>query len=112
MFPIDDAWSAGMEAEALAGRQGSKLAFVRVSFNYFMSEAVFDYIVEAVHLIADEGWKLLPLYRFDPGHGSVAPRAGGRAPLLSLDEPRPPERSGVRPTRRCEPESALAALPR
>ena len=42
------------------------------------SEAVFDYIVDAVHLVANEGWKLLPLYRFDPytglWHHASAPR--------------------------------------
>ena len=48
---------------------GAKLAFARLSFNYFISEAVFDYVVDAVHLVADEGWKLLPLYRFDPDTG-------------------------------------------
>ena len=60
------------------GRAGAKLAFARISFNYFISEAVFDYIVEAVHLIANEGWKLLPLYRFDATTGlwrhATAPR--------------------------------------
>jgi hypothetical protein len=39
---------------------------VRVNFNYFISEATFEYIIEAVKLIASHGWKLLPLYRFDP----------------------------------------------
>jgi hypothetical protein len=34
-----------------------------------MSEATFAYIVDAVHLVADHGWKLLPLYRFDPVSG-------------------------------------------
>ena len=51
------------------GHLGAKLAFTRLSFNYFISETVFDYILDAVHLLADEGWKLLPLYRFDPDSG-------------------------------------------
>ena len=54
---------------AARGRMGAKLAFTRLSFNYFISEAVFDYVLAAVHLIADEGHKLLPLYRFDPETG-------------------------------------------
>jgi hypothetical protein len=54
-----------MRADAVRGHAGMKLAFARISFNYFISETVFDYIVEAVHLIANEGWKLLPQYRFD-----------------------------------------------
>ena len=68
-FPIDDDWSRRMDAEVSRGHMGAKLSFVRVGFNYFFSETVFDYIVQAVHLVADEGWKLLPLYRFDPASG-------------------------------------------
>jgi len=33
---------------------------VRVSFNYFVSDAVFRYVVEAVTLVAEEGWRLMP----------------------------------------------------
>ena len=73
MYPIDDAWSERMDAEVAQGHLGAKLAFARLSFNYFISEAVFDYIVDAVHLVADEGWKLLPLYRFDPDSGIWQP---------------------------------------
>jgi hypothetical protein len=45
------------------------LSFTRRSFNYFVSEAAFNYILDAVHLVADHGWSMLPLYRFDPGTG-------------------------------------------
>jgi selenocysteine lyase/cysteine desulfurase len=69
MYPVDQAWSRRMGSEVALGHLGAKLGFVRVGFNYFMSDAVFDYIVEAVHLLANEGWKLLPLYRFDPRTG-------------------------------------------
>jgi hypothetical protein len=69
MYPIDEEWSERMDAEVARGHLGAKLAFVRLSFNYFMSETVFEYILEAVHLVADEGWKLLPLYSFDPESG-------------------------------------------
>ena len=55
---------------------GAKLAFTRLTFNYFISETVFAYILDAVHLIADHGWKLLALYRFDPRSGIWRHRAG------------------------------------
>ncbi|TNF29368.1 MAG: aminotransferase class V-fold PLP-dependent enzyme [Deltaproteobacteria bacterium] len=51
------------------GCNGAKPGWVRVNFNYFISDEVFDFIVEAVHLIANEGWKLLPQYRFCPMTG-------------------------------------------
>jgi hypothetical protein len=55
--------------EIAQGHHGAKLALFRIGFNYFTSETVFAYLVEAVHFVADHGWKLLPLYRFDPYTG-------------------------------------------
>jgi hypothetical protein len=75
-----------MGAEISLGHMGAKLSFVRVGFNYFTSEAVFDYIVEAIHLLADEGWKLLPLYRFDPYTGLWHHESGRRQPPLTLHD--------------------------
>jgi hypothetical protein len=69
MYPIDPAWSAGMDAEVAKGHMGAKLAFTRLSFPYFIGEPAFRYVLEAVHLVADHGARLLPLYRFDPASG-------------------------------------------
>jgi hypothetical protein len=84
MYPIDDEWSARMDAEVARGHMGAKLAFVRLGFNYFVSETVFRYVVEAVHLLADEGWRLLPLYRFDPESGLWSHANGRTAASLEL----------------------------
>ncbi|MGZ8566966.1 MAG: aminotransferase class V-fold PLP-dependent enzyme, partial [Actinomycetota bacterium] len=86
MLPIDDAWSMAMDAEVSRGHVGAKLAFVRVSFSYFTSDAVVDYIMDAVHLLADEAWKLLPLYRFDPHSGLWHHESGRRRPSVSLHD--------------------------
>jgi selenocysteine lyase/cysteine desulfurase len=86
MLPIDDAWSRAMDAEVSRGHVGAKLALVRVSFNYFTSDAVVDYIIDAVHLLADEAWKLLPLYRFDPSSGLWHHESGPRPPSVSLHD--------------------------
>ena len=85
-YPIDDLWSARMNTEAARGNNGAKLALVRLGFNYFISEAVFEYIVEAVHLLANEGWKLLPRYRFDPASGVWRHRSGPPRQLVDLDD--------------------------
>jgi hypothetical protein len=109
MYPVDEAWSEGMSSEVSLGHMGAKLAFARVSFNYFISEAVFEYVVEAVHLLARDGWKLLPRYRFDPYTGLWHHESGRSRPPLSLHDVSfasgTLEFSGVRAT---EPESALA----
>jgi len=98
-YPVGDDWSACMDAECLAGNLGVKLGFARVGFNYFISEAVFQYILAAVHLLSEHAWKLLPLYRFDPETGLWRHRDARPAPTLA-DAPVP------RVTR--EPEQALA----
>jgi hypothetical protein len=57
---------------------------VRVNFNYFISERVFDFIIDAVHLIARDGWKLLSLYSFDPETALWQHRGHRHAAALSL----------------------------
>jgi hypothetical protein len=70
--------------EVAAGVGGLKLGWFRLNFNYFISEETFDYLVEAVRLVGDEGWKLLPLYRFDPFSGQWHHRDGRTRPAISL----------------------------
>ena len=82
--------SAAHKAEVLRGRLGIKLGFVRLSFKYFMSERVFQYLVEAIDFLADHAWKLLPLYSFDPEsalwHHRDLPRSAP-ATLEDLERP-------------------------
>jgi selenocysteine lyase/cysteine desulfurase len=101
MYPVDDAWSERMHAESARGNLGAKLAFTRLSFNYYISEAAFRYVLDAVHLVADEGWKLLPLYRFDPRTGLWCHRDGAPddTPRLTAIPPRRPARLGTAPDR-------------
>jgi selenocysteine lyase/cysteine desulfurase len=98
-YAIEDDWSARMHAECSLGNLGAKLAFARIGFNYFISDAVFQYVLEAVHLLAEHAWKLLPLYRFDPATGLWRHRDAAPTPTLA-DAPVP------RATR--EPDEALA----
>ena len=65
LLGIDHEHSESIVHEVVLGCEGIKPGWVRVNFNYFISEAVFDYIVEAVHLVATHGWKLLPWYRLN-----------------------------------------------
>ena len=73
-----------MALKVAAGLEGLKSGWFRLNFNYFISESAFDYMVEAVHLVADEGWKLLPLYRFDPFSGQWHHRDGRSRPAVGL----------------------------
>jgi selenocysteine lyase/cysteine desulfurase len=84
LLGIDVEHSHRFEQEIVAGCEGIKPGWVRVSFNYFISPAVFAYLVEAVHLVAAYGWALLPEYRFDPYTGLWRHREGLVEPPLRL----------------------------
>jgi selenocysteine lyase/cysteine desulfurase len=101
-FPIDDRWSQRMHAECKAGHMGAKLAFTRLSFDYTTSEAAFGYVLEAVDLLAREGWKLLPLYRFDAETGLWRHRDARPETPLTLYDALAPAPAAV-----TAPESAL-----
>jgi len=74
------------QREINRGCEGIKPGWVRVNFNYFIDEATFDYIVEAVHMIASHGASLLGEYDFEPDSGLWHHRRGSRGPSMSLAE--------------------------
>jgi selenocysteine lyase/cysteine desulfurase len=76
--------SAEFEEQISVGCEGIKPGWVRVNFNYFISEQVFTYLVEAVDLIARHGWALLEDYRFDIATGLWKHRSGPVEPPLRL----------------------------
>ena len=86
LLGIDLERSHEFERAITAGCEGIKPGWVRVSFNYFVSEAVFHYVVEAVALVADEGWRLMPDYRFDAVSGRWRHRDGAVEPPLRLHQ--------------------------
>ena len=69
LLGIDLTTSKAFEREILQGCEGIKPGWVRVNFNYFISEVAFDFILQAVHFVAEHGWKLLPHYEFFPESG-------------------------------------------
>ncbi|MBA2389513.1 MAG: aminotransferase class V-fold PLP-dependent enzyme [Geodermatophilaceae bacterium] len=84
LLGIDLDRSHDFDQEIATGCEGIKPGWVRVNFNYFVSTTVLDYIIDAVHLVAAEGWRLLPDYRFDPGSGLWRHHAGPAEPPLRL----------------------------
>ena len=86
LLGIDLDRSHRFEQEIVAGCEGIKPGWVRVSFNYFLSEAVCRYVVDAVDLVATHGWKLLRDYRFDPYSGLWRHHLGPTEPPLRLGE--------------------------
>jgi selenocysteine lyase/cysteine desulfurase len=86
LLGIDLERSHAFERVIARGCEGIKPGWVRVNFNYFISDAVFEFILGAVDLIARDGWRLLPQYRFDAATGLWRHRAGMPEPPLSLHD--------------------------
>ncbi len=86
LLGIDIDRSHEFEREITHGCEGIKPGWVRVNFNYFISETVFQYVVEAVRLVAREGWRLLGEYRFDVARGIWRHRSGPVEPPLRLSQ--------------------------
>jgi selenocysteine lyase/cysteine desulfurase len=86
LLDIDDEHSHEYEQEIIGGCEGIKPGWVRVNLNYFISEAVFDYIVRAVAWTAMHGHRLLDDYRFDPVTGLWQHRSGVTQTLIRLTD--------------------------
>ena len=110
LLGIDIERSHEFEREIAGGCEGIKPGWVRVSFNYFISDEVFQYIVDAVSLVADHGHKLLPQYRFSPDTGLWRHERGLVEPPLRLAQLSYDADGLLTYARRADraPESALA----
>ena len=86
LLGIDLERSHEFEREITHGCEGIKPGWVRVNFNYFVSEDVFRYVVQAVGLVADHGWRLVPEYRFDLASGRWRHKDGAVEPPLRLSQ--------------------------
>jgi selenocysteine lyase/cysteine desulfurase len=84
LLGIDLATSREFESEVLTGDEGIKPGWVRVNFNYFISETSFDFILKAVDFVASHGYKLLPQYCFDAKTGQWWHRVGRPEPPVCL----------------------------
>jgi selenocysteine lyase/cysteine desulfurase len=109
LLGIDLERSHEFEREITRGCEGIKPGWVRVNFNYFITDTVFQYVIDAVHLVASEGWKLLPHYAFEPHTGEWRHTGGAVEPPLSLHDVSYADGRLAYPKRHStEPESALA----
>jgi len=124
LLAIGAARSHALREEIGHGCEGVKPGWARVNLNYFISAAAAGYIADAVDLVAAEGYRLLPDYRFDP-HTGLWRHAGGvpKAPLRLSEVSYGPDGEMAYPGRRaqagedafagylCEARALLAARP-
>ena len=86
LLGIDPETSIRFEKVIADGCEVIKPGWVRVNFNYFIAEEEFAYILEAVHLVADQGWRLLPRYGYEPETALWRHRDGLPRPPTSLTD--------------------------
>ena len=86
LLAIDPARSHAFRAEIGHGCEGIKPGWTRINFNYFISDTVAGYLIDAVDLIATDGYRLLGDYRFDPHTGLWRHHDGIPRPPLRLSD--------------------------
>jgi selenocysteine lyase/cysteine desulfurase len=84
LLGIDLDRSKEFEREILRGCEGIKPGWVRVNFNYFISETVFQFLLDAVNLVASEGYKLLAQYDFDAETGRFVHQRSASSNVMRL----------------------------
>jgi len=97
LLGIDLETSSRFEDVIADGCEVIKPGWVRLNFNYFISEKEFQYILAAVHMTADYGRRLLPLYTFETETGVWRHRDGSPEPAASLRDIGFADTSGLAP---------------
>jgi len=70
LLGMDMVYSRALEKQIVQGHTVLRPGWVRLNFNYFIGDETFNYLVDAIDLIASHGWKLLPYYEFDKTSGT------------------------------------------
>ncbi|KAF4316001.1 hypothetical protein JM18_008156 [Phytophthora kernoviae] len=78
--------STALDQAIVVGNEISESSGTRISFPYFVEDAEVDYILEALHFLADHGWKFLPKYNISccTGVWRHVSRATENASLTSM----------------------------
>lgn len=86
LLTIDPQHSRAYRDEIELGCEGVKPGWTRINFNYFISDTVRDYLIDAVELLASYGHRLLTDYTFSPDTGLWHHREGPRQRPLRLED--------------------------
>lgn len=86
LLGIDITKSHEIEEEITGGCEGIKPGWVRINFNYFVSDVVADYLISSVLFVAQQGHLFLSDYSFEPETGMWRHRNGPVEPALRLRE--------------------------
>lgn len=62
-------YSRQIESAVTKGVSVLRPGWIRLNFNYFISDEEFAYLLGALELVAEHGWRILPEYQYDPVSG-------------------------------------------
>jgi selenocysteine lyase/cysteine desulfurase len=86
LLGIEHETSVEYEKIVESGYEAIRPGWVRLSFNYFISDAETDFLIDAVKFVADQGWKLLPHYELDTCSGMWRHRGGPSEQPIRLQD--------------------------
>lgn len=86
LLAMDMQYSKAVEAQIKAAQMVLRPGWSRLNFNYFISEACFQYLLKAIDLVAKYGWRLLPYYHFNEANGVWQYQGRGLQPAANLHE--------------------------
>jgi selenocysteine lyase/cysteine desulfurase len=69
LLGMDMAFSKRVEAAVTSGAGLMRPGWVRLNFNYFIAADELEYLLRALELVAEHGWRLLRCYHYDTAHG-------------------------------------------
>jgi hypothetical protein len=85
LLGLDPATSDALDAAMQRGHGILRPGWVRLGFNYFIDEMEFEFLLAALELVAEHGWRLLPQYHYCPRRGVWQHRSGAVAARPSLE---------------------------
>jgi selenocysteine lyase/cysteine desulfurase len=85
LLKIDAESSRALDAQVSRGNTVLRPGWVRLNFNYFLDDASFEYLLRALELVAEHGWKLLPDYHYQPASGTWVHQDGVSELPVSLE---------------------------
>jgi selenocysteine lyase/cysteine desulfurase len=109
LLGIDLERSHSFERAIAGGCEGIKPGWVRINFTWFLSDAVAEFLIEAVRAVARDGWRLLDDYTFEPATGRWTHRGGRVPPPMSLRDVRYDDGQVTWPHRRVQVTDAELA---
>ena len=86
LLGMDMDYSRAIETEIQGGAMVLRPGWVRLNFNYFIDEQEFEYLLRAIELVAEHGWRLLPFYQFDSNTGVWRYQGQTSSLVASLDD--------------------------